>query len=44
VKVADGWGDSMWGCIQHAENLLLEVPGVFLADEKLGGLTGYLRH
>jgi GAF domain-containing protein len=43
VKVVDGWGDSAWGCIQHAENVLLEVPGVFLADENLGGLTGYLK-
>jgi GAF domain-containing protein len=43
VKVADGWGDSAWGCVQHAEVLLLEVSGVFLADEALSGLTGYLR-
>jgi GAF domain-containing protein len=43
AKVADGWGDSAWGCLQHAENLLLEVPGVFLADEALSGLAGYLR-
>jgi GAF domain-containing protein len=42
VKVADGWGDSAWGCLQHAENLLLEVSGVFLADEALSGLAGYL--
>ncbi|GAA1821827.1 GAF domain-containing protein [Planosporangium flavigriseum] len=43
VKVADGWGDSAWGCIQHAENLLLEVSGVFLADEGLSGLADHLK-
>jgi hypothetical protein len=43
VKVADGWGDSAWGCLQHAENLLLEVSGVFLADEELSGLGAYLK-
>jgi GAF domain-containing protein len=43
VKVADGWGDSAWGCVQHAEVLLLEISGIFLADEALSGLAGYLK-
>jgi GAF domain-containing protein len=43
VKVADGWGDSAWACLQHAENLVLEVSGIFLADENLSGLGAYFK-
>ncbi|HEV7898869.1 MAG TPA: GAF domain-containing protein [Planosporangium sp.] len=42
VKLADGWGDSAWGCMRHAENLLLDVSGVFLADHGLSGLAPYV--
>jgi hypothetical protein len=40
--VADSWGDSAWACMRHAESVILQVPGVFLADQSLGGLAGYL--
>ncbi|PSL57106.1 response regulator receiver domain-containing protein [Saccharothrix carnea] len=26
VKVADPWGDSAWGCIRHAEDVIINEP------------------
>jgi GAF domain-containing protein len=43
LKVADPWGDSAWGCTPHVEEVIVHVPSVFIADEKLGGLGTYLR-
>jgi hypothetical protein len=43
LKVADPWGDSAWGCIVHVEEAVINVPGVFIADETLGNLAAYLR-
>lgn len=42
IKVADSWGDSAWGCIEHVEHALLHVRSVFIADEDLGGLASYV--
>ncbi|CCH32276.1 GAF domain-containing protein [Actinosynnema sp. NPDC047251] len=42
LKVADPWGDSAWGCTAHAEEALIHVRSVFIANEELGGLAGYL--
>lgn len=41
VKVADSWGDSAWGCWQHAEDALINVVPVFLAAESSQGLAAY---
>jgi GAF domain-containing protein len=41
VKVADSWGDSAWGCWQHAEEALINVVPVFLATESTYGLAAY---
>jgi hypothetical protein len=41
LKVADSWGDSAWGCWIHAEEALVQVPSVFLANESPVGLTAY---
>jgi len=41
VKVADSWGDSAWGCWQHAEDALINVVPVFLATESPYGLAAY---
>ncbi|SDY93279.1 sigma-B regulation protein RsbU (phosphoserine phosphatase) [Micromonospora pattaloongensis] len=43
LKVADSWGDSAWACTAHAEEVILQVPSVFVADEALGGLAAYVR-
>jgi GAF domain-containing protein len=43
LKVADSWGDSAWACPDHAEEVILNVSSVFIADESLGGLDAY-RH
>jgi hypothetical protein len=41
VKVADSWGDSGWGCWEHAEDALINVIPVFLATESPHGLAAY---
>ena len=41
MKVADSWGDSAWGCWQHAEDALINVASVFLATDDHQGLTAY---
>jgi GAF domain-containing protein len=42
LKIADGWGDSAWGCAGHAELALLTARGVFLADPNQGVLAAFL--
>ena len=42
LKLADGWGESAWGCVRHAEDALVTARGVFLADPDHGALAGYL--
>lgn len=42
LKVADSWGDSAWACTDHAEEVILQVSSVFIADQALSGLAGYL--
>ncbi|HST82997.1 MAG TPA: GAF domain-containing protein [Kineosporiaceae bacterium] len=41
VKVADSWGDSAWGCWQHAEEALINVVPAFLATESPYGLAAH---
>lgn len=41
LKMADTWGDSAWGCWTHAEDALVQVPSVFLANESPVGLMAY---
>jgi hypothetical protein len=43
LKVADPWGDSAWGCLNHVEEVLLSASSVFVADESMSGLAAYLR-
>jgi phosphoserine phosphatase RsbU/P len=42
TKVADSWGDSAWGCWPHAEDALINVASVFLAQDSPVGLRAYL--
>jgi hypothetical protein len=43
VKLADSWGDSAWVCLPHAEEVMLNARGVFIANEDSEGLALYLR-
>ncbi|MEV4490676.1 VOC family protein [Micromonospora coxensis] len=43
VKLADSWGDTVWGCVAHADETLLNAHGAFLASEDGQGLGPYLR-
>lgn len=42
VKLADTWGDGVWSCLPHAEEVLLAVSGAFIADQEREGLSGFL--
>ena len=43
VKLADSWGDSTWTCLPHAEEVMLNARGAFIASEDSEGLGVYLR-
>ncbi|MFF5174658.1 VOC family protein [Micromonospora sp. NPDC000089] len=43
VKLADSWGDTVWSCVAHAEETLLNARGAFLATEDGQGLGPFLR-
>lgn len=43
VKLTDSWGDSVWGCTDHSEEVLLTVRGAFIAVEDAEGLGRFLR-
>ncbi|GGJ89684.1 hypothetical protein GCM10010123_19340 [Pilimelia anulata] len=42
VKLADPWGDTVWGCLSHAEEALLNARGAFLAADDGAGLGPWL--
>ena len=42
VKLADSAGDSMWACLDHAEEILVTVRGAFIASQAEEGISGYL--
>jgi hypothetical protein len=43
VKLADPWGDTVWGCIDHVEEALLNARSAFIATEDGQGLGPYLQ-
>jgi catechol 2,3-dioxygenase-like lactoylglutathione lyase family enzyme len=43
VKLADSWGDSVWACLPHGEEFMINAPAAFLANEDSEGIAGYLR-
>ncbi|GAA0810029.1 VOC family protein [Spirilliplanes yamanashiensis] len=43
VKLADSWGDTAWACIEHADEVLVNARGAFIANEDAQGLTQFLR-
>ncbi|MFU8871711.1 VOC family protein [Micromonospora sp. SL4-19] len=44
VKLADSWGDTVWGCMTHADETLINARGAFLATEDRLGLAAFLRN
>lgn len=42
VKLADSWGDSTWGCLPHAEEMMMNARAAFLATEDSDGIAAYL--
>jgi predicted enzyme related to lactoylglutathione lyase len=42
VRLADSAGGAVWACIGHAEEVLVTVPGAFVADEDAEGIGGFL--
>ena len=44
VKLADPWGDTVWGCVPHVEEALIEARSSFIATEDGHGLGVFLRN
>lgn len=44
VKLADPWGETVWGCMNHAEEVLLHARSAFIATEDGLGLGPFLRN
>ncbi len=42
VKLADSLGDSAWVCLVHAEDILVTVPTVFIANQGDRGIAAFL--
>lgn len=42
VKIADTAGDSAWACLSHADEILVTVPGAFIANQEGQGLVAFL--
>lgn len=43
LKLADSCGDSVWTCLHHAEDIMMNANGAFIAAEDTDGLVAYLR-
>ncbi len=41
VKLADSKGDSLWACLDHADEILVTVRGAFIASQAEAGIAGY---
>jgi catechol 2,3-dioxygenase-like lactoylglutathione lyase family enzyme len=42
VRLADAAGTSTWACLGHAEEILIVVPGAFVASEADEGIAAFL--
>lgn len=42
VKLADSWGITVWSCLNHADEALINAPGSFIAAEDDQGLQPWL--
>jgi catechol 2,3-dioxygenase-like lactoylglutathione lyase family enzyme len=43
VRLADSAGTAVWACLPHAEEILVMVPGAFVASEEGTGIARFLR-
>jgi predicted enzyme related to lactoylglutathione lyase len=41
VKLADSAGDTVWACLDHADEILMTVPGAFIASDDQG-IAGFM--
>jgi catechol 2,3-dioxygenase-like lactoylglutathione lyase family enzyme len=42
VRLADAAGTAVWACLVHAEEILVMVPGSFVAADEGDGIAGFL--
>jgi len=42
VKLADAAGDTVWACLAHADEILVTVPGAFIAGQDEPGIGSFL--
>jgi hypothetical protein len=42
VKLADAAGDTAWACLAHADEILVTVPGSFIASRDERGIAWFL--
>jgi hypothetical protein len=42
VKLADAAGDTAWACLAHADEVLVTVPGAFIASQDEPGIGWFL--
>jgi predicted enzyme related to lactoylglutathione lyase len=42
VKLVDSWGDTIWSCLEHGEEILFNVNGAYVATHDSEGLSDYL--
>jgi catechol 2,3-dioxygenase-like lactoylglutathione lyase family enzyme len=42
VKLADAAGDTVWACLAHADEILVTVPGSFIASQDEPGIAWFL--
>jgi catechol 2,3-dioxygenase-like lactoylglutathione lyase family enzyme len=43
VKLADPWGETVWACLSHADEALIDARSAFIATEDGQGLGPWLR-
>jgi catechol 2,3-dioxygenase-like lactoylglutathione lyase family enzyme len=43
VKLADSWGDTVWGCLTHTDEALINARSSFIATDDEQGLEPWLR-
>jgi catechol 2,3-dioxygenase-like lactoylglutathione lyase family enzyme len=42
IKLADSWGTTVWSCLPHTDEALIQAPAAFIAAEDAQGLEPWL--
>ena len=42
IKLADSGGETAWACLAHADEILMSVPGAFIASQDNQGIAAFL--